>query len=159
MSDDKNIRHRFTVPAADTVVNDWIEQQSNLGFSLRTLIKAFVKSYGYQDATCFELGIPVKKRGRPPKQAQIQYGLMSDTVAGSAESGNESDNKSEVNEAASAVNSVSTASATNEHIQQADPLTAMMAAPVSKPAGGKVDETSTEIAEDDDGFIDPASLF
>lgn len=70
--DEKNIRHRFTVPIADTKVNDWIKNQSNLGFSLRVLIKAFVKEYGYQDATCLELGTEVKRRGRPPKALKAQ---------------------------------------------------------------------------------------
>ena len=73
MSDDKNIRHRFTVPTADVKVNEWIESQSNLGFSLRVLIKAFIREYGIQDATCLELGVQVKKKGRPPKSAQIRY--------------------------------------------------------------------------------------
>lgn len=76
MSDEKNVRHRFTVPVADTRVNEWIETQSNLGFSLRVLIKAFMREYGIQDATCLELGVQVKKKGRPPKSAQIQYGNM-----------------------------------------------------------------------------------
>lgn len=76
MSDEKNVRHRFTVPVADTRVNEWIETQSNLGFSLRVLIKAFMREYGMQDATCLELGVQVKKKGRPPKSAKIQYGNM-----------------------------------------------------------------------------------
>lgn len=79
MSDDKNIRHRFTVPTADVKVNEWIESQSNLGFSLRVLIKAFVREYGIQDATCLELGVQVKKKGRPPKSAQIRYSSLGDT--------------------------------------------------------------------------------
>lgn len=76
MGDEKNIRHRFTVPKDDTQVEDWIQAQSNLGFSLRVLIRAFVRSYGYRDATCMELGTPVKRVGRPPKQAQIALGQM-----------------------------------------------------------------------------------
>lgn len=68
MSDDKNVRHRFTVPVADDKVGRWIDEQSNLGFSLRVLIKAFVNEYGYQDATCLEFGTKAKKLGRPPKQ-------------------------------------------------------------------------------------------
>lgn len=84
MSDEKNVRHRFTVPVADTRVNEWIEAQSNLGFSLRVLIKAFMREYGMQDATCLELGVQVKKKGRPPKSAQIQYGNMENvTMPGS----------------------------------------------------------------------------
>jgi hypothetical protein len=76
MGDDKNVRHRFTVPAADSKVNDWIEAQSNLGFSIRTLIKAFIRDYGMQDATCLEFGESVKRMGRPPKKAQIHMGQM-----------------------------------------------------------------------------------
>lgn len=76
MSDDKNVRHRFTVPSADVIVNEWIEAQSNLGFSLRVLIKAFVRQYGVQDATCLELGVSVKSPGRPPKSATIGYDNM-----------------------------------------------------------------------------------
>lgn len=78
MSDERNIRHRFTVPSADVKVNEWIETQSNLGFSLRVLIKAFIRDYGMQDATCLELGTGVKRRGRPPKNAQIHMSQMLD---------------------------------------------------------------------------------
>lgn len=77
MADDKNVRHRFTVPSADDVVNGWIENQSNLGFSLRVLIRAFVRQYGNKDATCVEFGEPVAKRGRPRNQDLIRLGQMS----------------------------------------------------------------------------------
>ena len=76
MADDKNVRHRFTVPSADDVVNGWIENQSNLGFSLRVLIRAFVRQYGNKDATCVEFGEPVAKRGRPRNQDLIRLGQM-----------------------------------------------------------------------------------
>ena len=76
MSDDKNYRHRFTVPHDDDVVNDWIASQSNLGFSLRVLIKDFVRTYGNKDATCVELGSAVKRRGRPPKQLKALMSQM-----------------------------------------------------------------------------------
>ncbi len=72
MADDKNVRHRFTVPAEDTLVNQWIEAQSNLGFSLRVLIKAFIRDQGIKDATCLELGQAVKKRGRPTNQQKLE---------------------------------------------------------------------------------------
>lgn len=87
MSDDKNIRHRFTVPAADTSVNEWIETQSNLGFSLRVLIKAFIRDYGIRDATCMALGEPVKAKGRPPKNATLKLGGFgnAETTASSEE--------------------------------------------------------------------------
>lgn len=68
----ENVRHRFTVPANDTVVNEWIEAQSNLGFSLRVLIKAFVRDQGVIDATCLALGQPVKRRGRPTKESKLE---------------------------------------------------------------------------------------
>lgn len=71
MGENKNVRHRFTVPVGDINVRKWIEVQSNLGFSLRILIKAFIRDYGTQDATCLELGFPVKRVGRPPKKAEI----------------------------------------------------------------------------------------
>lgn len=96
MSDEKNVRHRFTVPVADTRVNEWIEIQSNLGFSLRVLIKAFMREYGVQDATCLELGVQVKKKGRPPKSAQIQYGNMENvTMSGSQFDDSEDTDESE----------------------------------------------------------------
>lgn len=96
MSDEKNVRHRFTVPVADTRVNEWIETQSNLGFSLRVLIKAFMREYGVQDATCLELGVQVKKKGRPPKSAQIQYGNMENvTMSGSQFDDSEDTDESE----------------------------------------------------------------
>lgn len=79
MADDKNVRHRFTVPSADDVVNDWIENQSNLGFSLRVLIRAFVRQYGNKDATCVEFGEAVAKRGRPRNQDLIRLGQMAST--------------------------------------------------------------------------------
>lgn len=86
MGDDKNVRHRFTVPAADNVVNEWIDNQSNLGFSLRVLIRAFVRQHGNKDATCVEFGEPVAKRGRPPKQATIQLNGMIPSYDGYYES-------------------------------------------------------------------------
>lgn len=67
MSNNNSVRHRFTVPVADTQVEQWIESQANLNFSLRVLIRNFVREYGFQDATCLEFGAPVAKRGRPPK--------------------------------------------------------------------------------------------
>ncbi len=76
MSDDKSKRYRFSVPAADTTVIEWIEAQDNVAFSLRTMIRAFVRQYGIKDATCLEFGESVKKRGRKPNSAKIKYENM-----------------------------------------------------------------------------------
>lgn len=80
MGENKNVRHRFTVPVGDTSVRAWIDAQSNLGFSLRILIKAFIRDYGIQDATCLELGIPVSRVGRPPKKAAIHLSGFQETA-------------------------------------------------------------------------------
>lgn len=71
-----NIRHRFSVPVADTLVEEWIAAQSNLGFSLRVLINTFVNQFGMQDATCVGLGMTVSKKGRPPKDVQARIQSM-----------------------------------------------------------------------------------
>lgn len=76
MSDDKSKRYRFSVPAADTTVIEWMEAQDNVAFSLRTMIRAFVRQYGIKDATCLEFGESVKKRGRKPNSAKIKYENM-----------------------------------------------------------------------------------
>lgn len=72
MSDDNSIRHRFTVPANDTVVNEWIDNQSNLSFSLRLLISTCAKQMGTDDVTCQLLGMdrPLSPKGRPRKDAK-----------------------------------------------------------------------------------------
>lgn len=65
------IRHRFTVPSGDTEVETWVDNQSNLSFSLRLLIKAFISEFGAdQDATCLGMARPVKSVGRPRKADQ-----------------------------------------------------------------------------------------
>ena len=77
MSEDKNSRYRFTVPTADTSVLQWLDAQSNISFSIRVLIKAFIRDYGMQAATCLEVGFTSKKRGRPPKQVEVHLESMS----------------------------------------------------------------------------------
>lgn len=52
MSKDNFKRYRFSVPNADTSVNDWIAVQTNLSMSLRLLIGEYIEKYGYEDATC-----------------------------------------------------------------------------------------------------------
>lgn len=68
-SDVNGIRHRFAVPVADTICNEWIDLQSNLGFSLRVLIKAYVAVNGMSDAACM-MNVVVPKKGRRPKNAE-----------------------------------------------------------------------------------------
>lgn len=60
-------RYRFSVPNADESVTEWIEAQSNLSFSIRVLIRDFIRVHGKVDATC----APVEQRGkvgRPSKE-------------------------------------------------------------------------------------------
>ncbi|MBO5435639.1 hypothetical protein J6A31_07585 [bacterium] len=176
MSDDKNVRHRFTVPAADTKVNQWIENQSNLGFSLRVLIKAFVRNYGMQDATCMEFGTEVKKRGRPSKQSKIQLEAM---LSDDEEYVNPFEPRSEEQDAEPVVEVESLVSATSAPVQTVkqapvDTTAKSVVKPVAKPAEPAADDVLTGMftsntsantaptiphSVDEDGFVDPASLF
>lgn len=171
-SDEKNVRHRFTVPVADTKVHEWIENQSNLGFSLRVLIKAFVRDYGYQDATCLELGTEVKKRGRPPKQAKIQLGQMGEYDEYDELVENEQDDTSEAEP--------ETKKDEPEFVTMGNPRMTPKRppAPEAKPLEAEddlmnlfgvsnseqkqtsepVSNPSSNITSDDDGFVDPESL-
>lgn len=45
-------RYRLSVPEADESVNQWIEKQNNLSFSLRCVIKDIIRRYGITDVTC-----------------------------------------------------------------------------------------------------------
>lgn len=131
MSDDKNARYRFTVPLADSKVLKWIESQSNLGFSLRVLIKAAISQCGYQDVTCIEFGSEVKKRGRPSK-AMTQY---SEQDAGFNLFGT---NTSEEDE--------------EEVATETGQVTEIPKVPE------KTEEKGSK-EEDDDGFVDPDTFF
>lgn len=87
MGDSKNIRHRFTVPSNDTLVNEWIENQSNLAFSLRLLISTCAKQMGTSDITCQLLGMdrPLPQKGRPRKDAKeklLNFNPNQATVSG-----------------------------------------------------------------------------
>lgn len=59
-------RYRFSVPDADESVIEWIQVQSNLSYSVRTLIKDYVSRRGYTDATCGQPGR--KSPGRPTNE-------------------------------------------------------------------------------------------
>ena len=186
MADEKNVRHRFTVPTVDTVVNEWIENQNNLGFSLRVLIRAFVRQYGVNvDATCIEFGTPAPaKRGRPPKNRGVQLNgmLLSD------ESDEDSDDY--MTEEVSSTSDNMIADAPNTPIVTTKPVSSVK--PVAKPieteatvhvtsdksAGSNIMDmlnigvpapkqtvqkapvaaAGTAVEGDDDGFIDPDDL-
>lgn len=60
-------RYRFTVPLADESVLEWCENQANLSFSLRTLVREYIAKHGMTDATCGEV-VQAPRRGRPPKE-------------------------------------------------------------------------------------------
>ena len=57
-------RYRFTVPPADTSVQQWIETQDSLSASLRTIIRESIERDGYVDATCKPVE-QLPRRGRP----------------------------------------------------------------------------------------------
>jgi hypothetical protein len=175
MSDDKNVRHRFTVPAADDVVNKWIENQSNLGFSLRVLIKAFVRGYGYKDATCLEFGVAVKKRGRPPKQANIKYDVMNENSTEFDFTDDVDDDDEVLADSQSEVNNehIDTEVQSAPQVPDKKPATTVKTAVPQQTSGndimgalrnrGNSHVVSAQVAEnvssDEDGFVDPDSLF
>lgn len=136
-------RYRFSVPFADTVVHDWIHSQSNLSFSLRVLIKAFVKEYGNQDATCLELGETPKKRGRPSNamRSQLEDLDKSEAVENS------------VNNIENTVNTEIIETETAEKKEEVKTVKA-----IEKPVEPAVPDSNSDNS-DDDGFVDPEDLF
>lgn len=54
---DSPIRHQFTVPVGDAMVNDWIALQNSSSDSLRTVIKDYIARHGMTDATFQPLSI------------------------------------------------------------------------------------------------------
>lgn len=160
MADDKNVRHRFTVPSADTVVNEWIENQSNLGFSLRVLIRAFVRQHGNKDATCVEFGEPVARRGRPPKQATINLNGMIPSDDGYYDSDVEEGDISNEQVVSEPVTEAKKVEATHQNVSQQnsvdDFFTNQSVAPKTSPAKPVVAaEASQPIKKTTDGFVDP----
>lgn len=72
-------RYRFTVPPADTSVQQWIETQDNLSASLRTIIRESIERDGYVDATCKPVE-QLPRRGRPVGQATAPAAAPADPV-------------------------------------------------------------------------------
>lgn len=65
-------RLRFSVPFADVSVLEWIELQGNLSYSIRALIKAYIKEHGMTDPTCDLVTEPGARVGRPTSQEAKQ---------------------------------------------------------------------------------------
>lgn len=163
MSNEKNVRHRFSVPTADTVVNEWIENQSNLGFSLRVLIRAFVRQYGIgSDATCIEFKTPPPPtKGRPPKNRGIQLNAMlsddfgnkqSDIVTNAVDDDGVDTNETVVvKETVEEPKQVETQNVTSD---VAPNIMDMLNIGVSQPTT----KSTTNVALEDDDFIDPDDL-
>lgn len=80
MSEENFVRHRFSVPKADESVTEWIAHQSNLSFSIRFLIKDYIRVHGMTDATC----APVEQRGKVGRPSNAE--LAAREVAKSFES-------------------------------------------------------------------------
>ncbi len=65
-------RYRFSVPAGDAAVLDWIKNQDNLSYSLRLVIRDYIQRHGYGDATCLDVAHQAK-RGRPSNAARDSF--------------------------------------------------------------------------------------
>lgn len=83
-------RTRFTVPAADTSSNKWLDLQDDASVSMRFLIRESIERNGYIDV----VNRPVEKtprRGRPPKTEGNEYsddeGYESDPTSDEVETG------------------------------------------------------------------------
>lgn len=62
-------RLRWSVPAADTSTNQWLDAQENISRSLQVLIRETIQRDGYVDI----VNRPVEqlpRRGRPPKESR-----------------------------------------------------------------------------------------
>ncbi|MFJ5071691.1 hypothetical protein ACIQC7_35275 [Kitasatospora sp. NPDC088556] len=62
---------RWTVPAADTSVIEWLDQQENISQSLRQLIRESIQRDGYIDVF-YKPVDQLPRRGRPPLETAEQ---------------------------------------------------------------------------------------
>ncbi|GAA3257641.1 hypothetical protein Sros01_29720 [Streptomyces roseochromogenus] len=60
---------RWTVPAADTSVIEWLDQQENISQSLRLLIRESIQRDGYVDVY-YKPVEQLPRRGRPPLETE-----------------------------------------------------------------------------------------
>ncbi|MGW0881312.1 hypothetical protein [Streptomyces sp. NPDC002671] len=63
---------RWTVPAADTSVIEWLDQQENISQSLRLLIRESIQRDGYVDVY-YKPVEQLPRRGRPPLESTEQH--------------------------------------------------------------------------------------
>lgn len=63
---------RWTVPAADTSVIEWLDQQENISQSLRLLIRESIQRDGYIDVF-YKPVDQLPRRGRPPLESTEQH--------------------------------------------------------------------------------------
>ncbi|WP_433855171.1 hypothetical protein [Streptomyces kronopolitis] len=63
---------RWTVPAADTSVIEWLDQQENISQSLRLLIRESIQRDGYVDVY-YKPVDQLPRRGRPPLESTEQH--------------------------------------------------------------------------------------
>jgi hypothetical protein len=63
---------RWTVPAADTSVIEWLDQQENISQSLRLLIRESIQRDGYIDVF-YKPVDQLPRRGRPPLEITDQH--------------------------------------------------------------------------------------
>ncbi len=63
---------RWTVPAADTSVIEWLDQQENISQSLRLLIRESIQRDGYVDVY-YKPVEQLPRRGRPPLESTGQH--------------------------------------------------------------------------------------
>lgn len=76
-------RHHVIVPKADTIVEDWMNEQNNLSGSIRVLIKQFVLKYGVTDILCCaDLGAGMFEQQTPKSSSsdsEVEQNILSNT--------------------------------------------------------------------------------
>ena len=60
-------RYRISIPDSDIAVWKWCDMQDSVSFSIRTIIKEYIKENGMVDATTVD-DMNTPKRGRPSKK-------------------------------------------------------------------------------------------
>ncbi|MFF8918016.1 hypothetical protein ACF08M_33120 [Streptomyces sp. NPDC015032] len=59
---------RWTVPAADTSVNEWLNEQADISQSIRLLIRESIERDGFVDVF-YKPVVQLPRRGRPPLES------------------------------------------------------------------------------------------